>query len=487
MKTTAYIREAEAFVTSLTEEYYQNGAGLKDALEIVAIYQRHSRLFERETAAALITDRATRESRYLAHFAASGFVENQLREATERIGTAETQAVVEWRGDSIPYRQASVLIANEPDRTRRHDLEQHTAATTAQLNPERVARLTRAHQIAEELGFQDYVEMSDSLAGLHLSTLAPAMERLLTDTRARYLQILDARLSAAAIPPAEATTGDLTFLGRGKEFDHLFPKHDVVPALQRTLPALGIDIEAQPNLTLDVEERPLKSPRAFCAPVRVPQDVRLVIKPRGGHDDYAAILHEAGHSEHFAHVRADAPFAYRYLGDNSITEAYAFLFDGLSRNPRWLRNVMGARETDDYLFLVRFSHLLLLRRYGAKLPYELELHRAPDPSTFGGRYGEGLGDALRLRIWRENFLHDLDDWFYCACYLRAWILEVQLRAALVDRFGDHWFAAKGAGDFLKEIWSLGQELSAEELAQRIGYSGLDASLLITDLLSPIGD
>jgi len=329
MKTTAYIREAEAFVTSLTEEYYQNGAGLKDALEIVAIYQRHSRLFERETAAALITDRATRESRYLAHFAASGFVENQLREATERIGTAD--------------------------------------------------------------------------------------------------------------------------------------------------------------LTLDVEERPLKSPRAFCAPVRVPQDVRLVIKPRGGHDDYAAILHEAGHSEHFAHVRADAPFAYRYLGDNSITEAYAFLFDGLSRNPRWLRNVMGARETDDYLFLVRFSHLLLLRRYGAKLPYELELHRAPDPSTFGGRYGEGLGDALRLRIWRENFLHDLDDWFYCACYLRAWILEVQLRAALVDRFGDHWFAAKGAGDFLKEIWSLGQELSAEELAQRIGYSGLDASLLITDLLSPIGD
>ena len=142
---------------------------------------------------------------------------------------------------------------------------------------------------------------------------------------------------------------------------------------------MGIDLDAQPNLRLDLEMRPLKSPRAFCSPMRVPAEVYLVIKPQGGQDDYSTLLHEAGHAEHYTHVEADLLFAFRYLGDNSVTESYAFLMEHLLRNRRWLQEVLGASAEDAEAF-TRFSlfqKLWFLRRYVAKLNYELELHSGP--------------------------------------------------------------------------------------------------------------
>ena len=47
---------------------------------------------------------------------------------------------------------------------------------------------------------------------------------------------------------------------------------------------------------------PGKSPRAFCSPIEVPGKVMLVIQPIGGHDDWRALFHEAGHTEHYANT-----------------------------------------------------------------------------------------------------------------------------------------------------------------------------------------
>ena len=62
---------------------------------------------------------------------------------------------------------------------------------------------------------------------------------------------------------------------------------------------------------LDLDARPSKSPRAFCAPIEVPGKVMLVIQPIGGKDDWEALFHEAGHTEHYAHMSADLPMEAR--------------------------------------------------------------------------------------------------------------------------------------------------------------------------------
>src|SRR5439155_26923153 len=140
---------------------------------------------------------------------------------------------------------------------------------------------------------------------------------------------------------------------------------------EETLAGLGIDLGAQSNVTLDTEQRPNKSPRAFCAPVHVPREVYLVIPRTGGRDDFSALFHEGGHTEHYANVDPALPFELRHLGDNSVTEGFAFLFEHLLEDASWLRTVMGAADAEAYIEFSRASKLVFLRRYAAKLRYEL--------------------------------------------------------------------------------------------------------------------
>jgi hypothetical protein len=124
----------------------------------------------------------------------------------------------------------------------------------------------------------------------------------------------------------------------------------------------------------------------------------------------------------------------------------------------------------------------MVRRYCAKLAYELELG-APDPdlTRMPDRYSELLGSAIRAEWPRETWLDDVDEGFYVACYLRAWALETHWRRALRERFGERWFASAAAGRWLAELWREGQRLGAEELlAERLGEE-LDFGALAAEL------
>jgi hypothetical protein len=126
--------------------------------------------------------------------------------------------------------------------------------------------------------------------------------------------------------------------------------------------------------------------------------------------------------------------------------------------------------------------LVFVRRYAAKLAYELELGgAAPDLEAMPSRYKELLGGATRVEWPAVSWLDDVDEGFYVACYLRAWALETHWRRALRERFGERWWRSAEAGAWLRDLWSEGQRLSAEELlAQTLGEE-LDFGLLAAEL------
>jgi hypothetical protein len=115
----------------------------------------------------------------------------------------------------------------------------------------------------------------------------------------------------------------------------------------------------------------------------------------------------------------------------------------------------------------------VLRRYCAKLIYELEFHAAPDATAMRPRYVELLGDALKVEPSGTDYLADIDDGFYASQYLRAWAFEAQLRAYLREKFGNAWFTRKDAGSLLRELWSEGQKPTADELLQDVTGATLE--------------
>jgi hypothetical protein len=474
--------EAEQFSSATTREYYLNYAGLKDDLALAPIYERHATLFARETvdrALALRTRDA--RARHLREFAVDGYLEQAAKELTEEIARCETADTVAWDGEQVPYRSVQSLLMNEPDAGRRHELDARRAEVTASRNDLRERRWDLLHARARELGFASYAALCDRLGRLGLERLRGTMERFLWETEAPYRERLASELRGVGVEPSLGERSDFLRLFRSPEFDALFPRERMLPALEATLRGLGVDVDHQPNVILDAEERPRKTPRAFCAPVDVPGEIYLVIAPTGGADDYRALFHEAGHAQHFAHVHAGQPFAFRGLGDNSVTEGFAFVLEHLLYSAAWLRRYLDIADAERYLSLARFQKFYFLRRYAAKLLYELGLHTSDDVRGQAKRYADLLTTHVGVRYSPADYLSDVDAGFYCARYLRAWTFEAQVRAVFNRRWGEEWFLQPEGGAALRRLWSYGQRYSADELVRKLGERELDPGPVTADV------
>jgi hypothetical protein len=461
-----YRAQADQFMEELMREHYLHFSGQKDDFEIEPIYERHADLYSR----AAVDELRGSGNRELLMFAVQGLMGQETKAEEAELARREASLELEVDGETIPLRQSPVVQANERDPQRRAAIERaRLDVSTAELTPLQLEMHERGAEITKELGWRSMVELCEELSGIDLAALEQQTEALLADTEASYEPTVEPELRRhLGMGFEELRRCDIPAFFRAPELDAAFPPERAIPALRQTLAGLGIDIDAQPNVIVDAELRPTKTPRAFCAPVRVPDEVYLMISPQGGRDDTQTLLHEAGHTEHFAHVRPGLPFERRFLGDNSFTEAFAFLFQYLSEEPAWLEDVLGV-EAVPLAGYARAVKLIFLRRYAAKLAYERRLHAEDaDLTAMPDEYARRLSAAVHVDWPQETWISDVDAFFYAACYIRAWACERTLRAHLVDRFGDRWFTEPAAGDVLKQIWSKGQRALAEELLEELG-------------------
>ena len=476
MNVDEYRAEAETFLTAIDREYYEHFAGLKDDFEIEAIYDRHAALFSREAVDSLREG----DSRTLLKFAAEGYVEQAVKELSAELARLEASLEVELDGEAVPYRQAAVVQANERDPERRRVLEAvRNELLDTHLNPLLREMLDRSRALVLELGWPSVRAMTEELSGIDLGALARQTEAFLAATETDYEATVEPRLRAELdIGFDQLARADLMAFFRAPSLDDLFPAEDLLPTFEATLAGLGLQNGSPGNVIVDAEPRPKKSPRAFCAPVRVPDEVYLVLTRVGGREDYETLMHEAGHAEHFSHMDPALPVEHRYLGDNSVTEGFAFLFQHLTEDPVWLERRLGIADPGPVVEQARAAKLVFLRRYCAKIGYELELQGEADIDGLDELYGRRLSDAVHVDWPTTTWLSDVDPFFYVAAYLRAWALETHLRRELRSRFGELWFDDKRAGDVLRELWTAGQRERGDELLRRLTGAELDVSALL---------
>jgi hypothetical protein len=467
--------EADRFIAELDEESYLHFAGHKETYDLSPIYGRHERLTQLDTAlglgASVDGDRRRRE---LWKFACEGYLGNFVREEAERVAELEATLTATVDGDEIPYRMLKPRLMNEHDR----DVRERVEAARNELTEEHLNALElQAAQVIQRetrrLGAPSYADLYRSF-GYELDDLAEQCRRFLADTEALWEDAGDRFFrSRVGLGLADVRRWDVGRAWRGIGWDSAFPGDLMLPALEGTLADLGIDLRGQENVELDLEERPNKDPRAFCSPIEVPGRVILVMKPQGGPDDWRALFHEAGHTEHFAHTDPSLAPEERRLGDNAVTEGWAMLLEFLTTDPTWLERRLDFPRPYEFAAEGAVQLLWLVRRYCAKLLYELEFHSAEDPTALRPRYVELLADATKVEPSGTDYLGDMDGGFYASEYLRAWAFEAQLRAHLRERFGNSWFTQREAGSLLRELWAEGQRPTADELLDAVAGESLE--------------
>ncbi len=494
--------EGEEFMIALSREYYESYSGLKAEARIQPLYDEHRAIFSDDSLAvareaflgAAAGSEEQRSARLLFDWQVESRSSRELAPLDEREIVWENDAIVRVAdGREISYQRTAIELANSTDREERAMIEVARAELVErELAPIRRERFQRERDITESLEVADgYNATWEAMSGISLSGLRAECEAFLRDTQAMWDEVAPRVVKRVlGMKLGETTRADALALFRAREWDAYFPGGDMERTIRGQVREMGVDPEANGRVRFDTGEREGKRSRAFCAPVRVPDEVYLVLRPHGGQTDWTTFLHELGHALHYAYMRPDHPMEYRFMGDNSVTESYAMLFDHLMQGQGWLERYTGldARTAPEYLRTAGFEELHFLRRYSAKLIYETQLYGGTTSwESLPDLYVELLTGATGFRYSRADAFVDVDPRYYSARYLRAWQLQALLTETLVERYDDDWWRNPRAGPWIvNSLFGEAQRELAHEQAERVTGKPLGFAPLVRSIERMLG-
>ena len=448
------------------------------------LYNMYPDLFTAEsiaTAKAVLEAAETAESKkqrtFFRNYLEAEYLYKQTALLWDIYSDLESQLMILVDGQMVPYREIDRYISNAKSPEERAVIAKEEYRIYKLLNNVILKReLDMAHRIVKDLGYKDYLELAVSYKNFDLDSLLKVCKGFLADSKDQYLALFD---EVSSIPRDKFRRSDILYLLGAKDWDTYFPKEKMVGSLKSTIKGMGFNVDKQKNLLMHTQALEKINPRAVCFAMKVPEDVRISIKPRGGKSDYSALFHEMGHAEHFANSKTPI-WEFQQLGSNAVTEGYAYLFEGLVENPVWLKEntSLSGEELQNYIKHSVFSNLYMMRRYMSKLIYEVSLHQGDtDPQKL---YQTLMSEGYGFQLTEEEalrYLSDVDPLLYSADYVQAFFLQAMLEKTLTDRYGIKWWKSKKAGYFLRELFAKGNSFSGQEFAEKLGYSGLSADIL----------
>src|SRR5713101_1504751 len=219
MKDLEQIRvDLEEFTSLVDEEHYLNGAGLKDKAEFTRIYDRFGQLFTRDTIDFVRDYYKTaegedqRRATYLKAFLIGDYLENRVKELSDKILTIEAEATIQVEGRTMPFRQAAVIMANEADHSKRSSIFQARNTVIQGFNPIMEERLKILHKTSEDLGYRNYLQLYSDLKGFDIEALQRMLRPLLDKTRGMYLDSMGELVQErTGVSLADAEKHDISF------------------------------------------------------------------------------------------------------------------------------------------------------------------------------------------------------------------------------------------------------------------------------------
>jgi hypothetical protein len=492
--TTDFQARLERYLFERSEEWRAVRVGEKETSEQAEIVRRYADLFSREQLDALRGSEEgssgdERELLYrLRKTCESGLVSAELAEREDELENRFLAERVTFQGEEMPLRNAQAKLAVLPGYADREELGKIQSEASARFNPDRLDLMRAGEQLAADYsGIADPVERNEEEKDISLHDLSRALHAASVESTQSYEALRErwfARLlgdGRADVPSSFHTA----WMRRLSPLESTYTKERATEVCLQTLEALGFDLNAQPNIKLDLDDRPQKSPRACVIASDPPKVVHLITRAQGGLHDYQAFLHEAGHALHYGGCDPELPYVFRRISrDHALTEIYSYICEAITREPEWhqLHFGLSDEEAQTNAEATTFLEALLYRRYEAKLRYELDFWSRFDADGGDAEvYERLLTEATGIRYSRDNYLSDMDAGFYSADYLRAWIRSAQLRRHLVDTVGDDWWRNRKTGELLAELFREGTKPSSEEIAGRLGYDPFDCGPLLREI------
>jgi hypothetical protein len=489
-----YEERLQRYLYERSEEGRAVRVGEKETSEQAEIVERYRDLFTREQLEALeqaesAADAGERERLYrLRKTCEAGIVGAELAAREDAFENRLLAERIDFHGESLPLRTAQAQLAVLHAYADREELGRLQAQSSAAFNPERLELISIGEQLSAELsGDPDPVARNEEEKGISLRELSATLKGASDASAEAFAGLRDRWFERLLGPEREAIPSSyhVAWMRRLSPLESTYTKERATEVCLATLAELGFDLANEPNIRLDLDDRPQKAPRACVIASDPPGVVHLITRAQGGLHDYQAFLHEAGHALHYAGCDPCLAYTYRRISrDHALTEIYSYICEAISREPEWHARHFGLSDAEaaENAEATTFLEALLFRRYEAKLRYELGFWtRFPTDGGTPEGYEELLTAATGVHYRADAYLSDMDAGFYSADYLRAWIRSAQLRSHLVEQVGDDWWRRPETGELLRSLFAEGTKPTSEEIAGRLGFDPLDTQPLLHEL------
>lgn len=258
-----------------------------------------------------------------------------------------------------------------------------------------IALVKLRNEVAKELGFKNYHEMSLTLSDQNPREVSDLFDELDSLTKGAFATV-KSEIDDYFVKYYNLKSKDeLRPWNYQNRFFQEAPKiYDVdldkyykdknLETLTSTFYAgLGLPIEDMLKNS-DLYEKPGKNQHAFCTDINNAGDVRVLCNVKPNQYWMNTMLHEFGHAVYDKNIDTALPFILRDPAHTFTTEAIAMIFGRFSSNPQWLRDVVGISEeekmkiADNCFKTLRLEQLVFSRWSQVMYRFEKEMYKNPE-------------------------------------------------------------------------------------------------------------
>lgn len=251
------------------------------------------------------------------------------------------------------------------------------------------------NEVAKELGFDNYHEMSLLLSDQNPADVEKLFNELDELTRASYALLkneIDTYL-ANRLKIEKDQLMPWHYQNRyfqeapiiyDVDLDEYYKDKDLVELTKDYYKSIGLPIEDMVEKS-DLYEKPGKNQHAFCIDIdREKKDVRVLCNVKPNNKWMNTMLHEYGHAVYFKWQSKELPWILQTPAHIFTTEAIAMFFGRMASNPKWMKDVLGmsdeevvkvAETAKKYL---RLEQLVFSRWSQVMYRFEKNMYENPD-------------------------------------------------------------------------------------------------------------
>jgi len=258
-----------------------------------------------------------------------------------------------------------------------------------------IALVKKRNEVAKDLGFRNYHEMSLTLSEQDPKIISNLFEQLDSLTKSSFTEVKgeidDYFVKYYNLKNKDELMPwnyqDRFFQEAPKIYEQdldQYYKGKNLETIDATYYAgLGLPIDEMIKKS-DLYGKPGKNQHAFCTDIDKNGDVRVLCNIVSNEKWMGTMLHEFGHAVYFKAINHDLPFILRDPAHTFTTEAIAEMFGRFSTNPQWIKDNLGISEQEKMkiaetsLKTFRIQQLVFSRWAQLMYRFEKAMYENPD-------------------------------------------------------------------------------------------------------------